>query len=367
MRTLISISFGLMLAGCPNLPEGRFQCAEDSQCPGSMRCSPTDNRCYSVLPDAGGTDASDGAITDASDGDISDGAVGIEIPTTTCELQGEVGSRPFAIAHLRIPTKPDPEGALPSAGFNVDGFDSTSQDITGCNKADKAGGVDNAFAAVNDGLGPVFAMAGYSFGGSLESAIANDAINLEIVLGDWNMTASDPCVTVTIQGSVGGSAITPLSGRAPLVAGLVAYVTFGANLRLTSRVAVSPDGGTGCTQGCVNFDLPMVIHQTMARVRLSPDLMHVVSAASPDNTNSTMVGGYVRFTGSDALAFQPNLEALFTGIDPTLTGIVSNIFRQFLDLDTTPSLMACEALEVDGGLPTTADSFSTALLVSSVP
>ena len=357
MRTLISISLGLLLAGCPDLPEGRFQCANDAQCPGSMQCSLADNRCYSVLPDAGVTDASDGAVTDASDGSMS-----VTPIVTDCTLQGESGSRAFAIAQIATPTVAAPEAPLPTVGFNVDGLTSTSTDLAGCNEADLTDGVDNGDAVILRGLGGIFGTLALDFNSGYQRAIDAGTVDLEIVLGDWNLTTDDACVSVTLQGEVYGAPIAALTGRAPLTGAFVDVVSLGGNVTIVSTQRTNPDAGA-CPSGCVDVQMPL--QGVLARLRFSPDLTNIVTSSSsiPNTTNSSTLGGYVRWVGADELAYAPSYNAFLNAVSPELPAVANQIFGNFLDLDSTPPLTGCTAV----GNTTSADSFSVGLLISSTP
>ena len=285
-----------------------------------------------------------------------------DVERVTCDTQGEAGSRVFPIRRLTIPTAP-PEGEIPPVGFNVDGLTSTATDLAGCNKADLSGGVDNGLAAIINGLGPVLSRTGVDINEELQTAVEGDAIDLEVEIGDWNMTATDPCVTITIQGMTAGSAITPITSNAPLNGGFVTLVTFSSNLTITPSFQVGPDGGLGsCTANCTPVDLAITIQDLRARLRLSPDLNDLIVAGSPDNMNSSMVGGYVKYTGTDPSAFQTSLNTLIGAIDPNVSDVVGGIFTQFLDLDTDPALAACTSV----GSGTSADTFSAAILAGSV-
>lgn len=74
MRPLAVSLFACALSACvPTIPEGRFACDSDDDCPTGMVCRPERGRCYSSLADAGVRDA--GARRDAggpSDGGAAD-------------------------------------------------------------------------------------------------------------------------------------------------------------------------------------------------------------------------------------------------------------------------------------------------------
>lgn len=281
---------------------------------------------------------------------------------SSCALGNEPGTRAYPIRTLRIPTIPSPEAPLPAVGFNIDGLTSTEADLAGCDQADMPGGVDDAFAnivvALDDTLPEVFAF------DDLGIVPIMQFIELEVVISDWNETATDPCVVVTLHGTMSGRAITPLVGRASLVSGGVSLVAFGADLPVTIRIEPENLGGLGglCTVDCLGFDVDFTIEGLVARLRFSDDMTHLVVAEAPDNTNATMLGGHVRYTGDAPGAFTTVVTRLINAIDPDLWATVQNVFSQRLDLDSTPTLSACTTV----GSGTSADAFSIAVLASSV-
>lgn len=82
MRWLATCPLALVLVACtPIVPEGRFACLTDDDCPDEMVCRPERGRCYAALADAAardddagtpprdaGRDAQSGAADAAADG-----------------------------------------------------------------------------------------------------------------------------------------------------------------------------------------------------------------------------------------------------------------------------------------------------------
>lgn len=52
VRSIVLLG-AVVLTACPEIPEGRFACEQDADCPSSFRCDLDDNRCYSVFVDSG--------------------------------------------------------------------------------------------------------------------------------------------------------------------------------------------------------------------------------------------------------------------------------------------------------------------------
>jgi hypothetical protein len=151
-------------------------------------------------------------------------------------------------------------------------------------------------------------------------------------------------------------------GRAPLVNGFVDRVTFGSKLRVAPDFAVSPDGGLGtCTMNCVEVVVPFVLQDVRARLRFLPDMSALVVSGSPNNTNSTILGGYIRYSGADADAFSPGLANLFNAIKADLVPTIHAIFATYMDLQSAPVLQWCTST---GGGTVSADTHSAAFLVS---
>lgn len=295
----------------------------------------------------------------------------------TCTLNGEAGMRDFQINGLRIPVSGgggSPITPLNNIGFNVDGLvTSTVNDVAGCRKADGVpGGIDNALSEIIGGLSDLLAMASVDINAELQGAVDDNAIDLNVRLGDWNMTATDPCVSITISGMSGGQTLTPITGNAALNANVISAIAFPTALTIVPAFQLNPDGGLGgtCTMNCVTVNLPITIQGLRGRIVFDATQSAIVVAdqatleGPTGNSSSTVIGGYVRYAGTDAAAFSVGLMGLTNqiGID---FDTVNGIFTQFLDLDSTPGpgLSACTST---GGSNVSADTFSAGILARGV-
>ena len=321
-----------------------------------------------AVPDANvPDDASDAAMAeDASDAapveDASDAAAdtGVE---GECPGVLETGTRTYTIRMLTLPASADDE-PLPAVGFNVDGLTSQADSVAGCLRADLAGGIDNGFAVMFDGLSNLLTMAGIDVLARLQAAVTDGDIAVEVVLGEWNGTSDDACVTVAIRDTTGGDDIAPLVTTAPLSGSVISGLVFEGSLTFAPTFSVDAEGGpcTPASQDCVTMALPIVMQRVLARLQFAPDMMTLDSSASPTATNSSMLGGHVRYVGDDEAAFRVGLIALMEAYAPGLGGALDMIARNFMDLDSTPVLSACTAV----GNGTSADTFSAGFLISSV-
>lgn len=288
----------------------------------------------------------------------------LEPDVPTCTLNGDGGTRTFNVTGLRIP-------ANNAVGFNVDGIVSSStDDLAGCKKTDGVpGGIDNALAEIIAGLSDLLEEAQVDINAELQGAVDDDAIDLQVTLGDWNMTATDACVSVRISGMSGGATVTPIMGNAALTNNRVDQVAFGSSIRIVPVFQLSADGGIGgpsCTDNCVPIELPITIKGLRARLVFNDTQTALVMAeeGSESNSNSTLIAGYVRYSGAEQDSFKPGLDALVAQIGTDLGSAVDPIFAQFLDLDSTPGpgLSACTSL---GGTQTSADTFSAGIVASA--
>lgn len=292
---------------------------------------------------------------DGGSGDSLDAS----IPSCDLTSDTDVMTRTYALSTLAIPTSN-------TVGFDVDGLNTTaSGDVGGCRRVDgQPGGVDNALAQIIAGLGDVLSEAGVDINEELQRALESDALDIDVTIDHWNGTATDTCVGVAITGASGGEPIDALQGSARLDAGVV-VVAFDGSLTIAPTFLLSADGGLGtCTEGCTEVELPITIQGARAQLVFGGGAVGMdalVVEATPTRTGSTYLGGYVRYTGEDAIAFRPGLAALVETIDSGLVSTVDTIFGTYLDLDSTPSLSACASA---GGTMTTADTFSAAILAS---
>lgn len=288
------------------------------------------------------------------------------VPQVTCTPTGDAEQRTFPIAQMAIPSRPTSNAPLPAVGFNIDGLTSTQTDLAGCNMADLPGGIDNGLAALmpptND---PLIAPLGAHL--SLQAQVDSGRIALMLTMDDWNGTSDDDCVRFTLSGTSSGQSIPALVGASPLTMGFTQDVWFGSTrtLTLSTRLALNAGGGLEvCETDCVEYDLPIVIERVMGRFRFGPEMSSLVFDPSPTTTNSSMLGGYVRYVGVDSGAVAVHLEPIVRTIDPSGWPSFDAQMRDHLDLDSTPSLSACTFVDAGG---TSADTLSVALLVSSVP
>ncbi len=279
---------------------------------------------------------------------------------------GEAGTRTYPIRRLGIPLRGSPDATAPGFGFNVDGLTSYETDLAGCYTADLPRGLDNAFCAMVDETYAAFsdpAMFAIDIPARLQAAVDAEDIDLELVLGDWNETRDDSCVSVEIRGTTNGVAITPMVAEAPLVDGFVMLATFRGPLTFTPKFAVKQGGGAGaCTSDCVFVGLPIVMQDVRARLRFSSDMTTLDTTSAPVGNDASMIGGYVRFEGTDPGALATSFTTLVDAIEPLSTAGLLNVVRDFTDLDSTPVLSACTAV----GEGTSADTLSAAFLISSV-
>jgi hypothetical protein len=188
-----------------------------------------------------------------------------------------------------------------------------------------------------------------------------------LTMDDWNGTSDDDCVRFTLSGTSSGQSIPALVGASPMVQGFAQEVRFGSTRAVTlmPRLALNAGGGLEvCEADCVEYDMPIVIEELRARFRFGPEMTSLVFDPSPTTTNSSMIGGYVRYLGVDSGALAVHLEPIVRAIDPSGWPSFDAHVRDHLDLDSTPSLSACAFVDAGG---TSADTLSIALLVSSVP
>lgn len=280
---------------------------------------------------------------------------------TTCTLDADVGSRTFAIEALRVPIRSDEEGALPAVGFDLDGLVSTATDVEGCYTADLPGGLDNGFAVLNEAIADVFGQANVDVDAAIASEVADEVLALELVIADWNETSSDPCISVTLRGAEDGRPIDTLTGRAPLVAGVVSVVTFGASLAIRPTFSVRQGAVVPtCDGDCTAVALAITIRELIARLRFSADMRELLVSESPNSANSTMLGGYVRYTEEDETSFGTQLANLAEVLAEGSSYDIRRGLEARLDLDSTPTLAPCSPV----GNVTSADSVSIALLAS---
>lgn len=299
------------------------------------------------------------------DGDSPDtGDLGVpDVPSCdTATDEGANMERSFHIDGLLIP------GESRNVGFDVDGLNTTNaQNVAGCNVADRPGGIDNALATIIENLEPLLQQASVDINEKLQEAVTDGGINLTVQLNSWNGTDTDDCVGIQISGTSGGSAITTLTGSAAMSANVISLIAFSSNLRIVPTFQLPPDGGfMSCTVGCVPADLPIVIKGVRARIQFNAGQTAIVAADELDvaNTNSTVIGGFVRYTASspsDADSFENSLNGLIDKIDPNLKETVAPIFTGYLDLDSTPGpgLSRCTAT---GSMTTSADTFSAGIV-----
>jgi hypothetical protein len=286
-------------------------------------------------------DEGDGGVIDEPD------LPGYCDPTTNDDSM----TRAFVIDSFLIPE-------TDNIGFNVDHIITTTpRDVAGCHQVDGApGGIDNAFALIVDAVNDV-APHGQVAPFEIDRRHAFDDSVLHLTLRHWNGTSDDDCVRVDLSSALEGEPLTVHTRDASLRDGMLEYLWFPKGFRFAPALNLLGDGGVN------RVVVPMTVMEPTARIVFDAAMTEIVVSSSPNTRNSSILGGYVLYSGTESRAFQPAFEAALASTGSPLVPDLLASISQLLDLDSTPwpSLWACTS--ADGGA-TSADSFSVGLLMS---
>lgn len=306
-------------------------------------CSCTIDRAIDARPvntDAG--DASD--ASDAADAS----------PAVSCLLTDtDVGVRVYDISRFGL-TQSN------AIGLNVDDLDTTStSDVPGCHRVDADGGVENALAGAIYGLTDLFEEAGIDMPLAFASVVpARQTMTLR--LDQWNGTKSDACVRFEVRTDLGNTAIV---AEGSLIAGVANALVFEGRFRVSPLVTrIDCDAGA-CEPIAMTFELEA------ARGRLvfaggDDGMAELVAPLPPDqrNANTSLLGGAVTYEdSSDPLAFSIPVGTLAESLQADFGEAIHAVILQFVDLDTSPVLRPCVALDEE---TSSADSLSAAFILA---
>lgn len=325
-----------------------------------------------VVDDGGGAtdsgEVQDGTVVDASEGldasEVSEGGItpdasepidaGVEneggVATDAgslvdagpaCDFDGAI-TRAFVVRTLRV--------APSTVGADVDGLDnsSTPTSVAGCRKADATGGIENALAGVDTTAMKIPSSA-------MQSGLTSGTIALTFTVSNWNGTANDDCIDLSLSGiGVVGGLTTRTS-----IAGSVIDTAFAA------------DTGWDITGSYANQPLTVPLRGFRAHLVLDGTLTELVLPTTPTATTASFIAGYVLYadamapaTGSD---LRPRVIAFVNAIGyGAYVSTIDSMAMSLRDLHTVGGLRPCMNPGVD---PTVvdADSLSAALLISSNP
>jgi hypothetical protein len=278
MRWIIYTAL-ILASGCSfSIPDARFGCDDDSDCPSAHRCEA--NRCKAgvAAPVDGGDDGGDdGGVDDGGvdDGGVDDGgddggdAAAVE---TTCSME---------MTALKLP---EPSEVI---GFDLDMIDNSEETgvapgptpAEGCGNTDLEGGVDNTLVIVLDILASVFEA---DFQGALDAAIENGSLAIVAIAENY---AGPSSAGVTLTLVVNGESRPELTEAA-------AHVDEAGDIHasFSSLVLTIPDLDVEGTS--IDFVIAM-----------ADVLVHVAAPTAP--TTSMVIGGRCFYgdetSGSDVL------------------------------------------------------------------
>jgi hypothetical protein len=276
---------------------------------------------------------------------------------TACDFtsNADAMTRTYRFSSLALP-------ASNAIGFNIDRRASASSNLAGCGRVDYLPeGIDNSFVEFMKTSGAPLAETGIDIPGTLETDIDDGNIVVELEIHHWNGTASDGCVGLDLNVRDHGRVNTELRSSAAIEAGKIRYAFFEGSTTLTTHFLVDEFGlSIDCEEEetCEEVAVPMTLQGVRARFVFrggTDGMARLAVDASPTNENSTVVGGFVRYTGTAASgAFKPGFLALNSPI-------VAASFPLFLDLDSTPSIERC----ISHGQTLSSDAFSIGFLAES--
>jgi hypothetical protein len=259
-----------------------------------------------------------------------------------CDAGGAI-TRSFVIRTLRI--------APASIGANIDGLDnsSTPNSIAGCRRADGPLGIENQaweFDLDTDGIPSSAA----------QSGITNGTIALTFAISQWNGTANDDCVDLSLTGIglLGG-----LTVRTAIAAGEV-------DARLPA------DSGWDVTGAAEGLMLTLPVRGLYVHLELDQTLTELVVPASPSVSTASFLAGYVVYANENTSPpgddFRPRLKTMINTISPSgsLWPSIDAIGKTSRDLHVIGGLRPCMMVGSNATV-VDSDAISTALLLSTNP